>query len=231
MSIFTLLHAFTGSAADGQSPTGALLLSGSKLYGLSPNGGANGIGTAFSMNLNGSGFTLLHSFDGSGDGQNPHGSLTLLGSKLYGMAQGGGSGLNGTIFSMNLDGTGFQVLYQFTGSTTDGGEPNDSLIASGTKLYGMTADGGSISGGVAFSINSDGSDFTILEDFTDENGFSPEADLTLSADSQTLYGMTPSGGDSGNGVVFSLPTDVPEPAGIALLTFGGVLCATRRRRR
>jgi uncharacterized repeat protein (TIGR03803 family) len=96
---FALLHMFTGDVTDGGLPNGSLTLSGSTLYGMTGNGGANGVGTAFQMNTDGTDFTLLHSFVGS-DGQNPQGDLTLDGSTLYGMTQqGGGSGL-GTVFSI-----------------------------------------------------------------------------------------------------------------------------------
>jgi len=163
----------------------------------------------------------------------PQGSLTQIGSKLYGMTQGGGTGPYGTIFSMNLDGSGFQLLYQFPGgSGPSGAGPGGSLIAVGTKLFGLTNVGGSIGWGTAFSINSDGSGFTVLQNFAGQttDGATPEADLTLSADNQTLYGMTEAGGTHNDGVIFSLPSGVPEPTSIVFLVIGGVLCTTHRRR-
>jgi uncharacterized repeat protein (TIGR03803 family) len=63
-------------------------------------GGDDGAGTIFKINADGTGFTLLHEFaDGSDDGSNPMGSLTLVGSTLYGMTPYGGDDGAGTIFS------------------------------------------------------------------------------------------------------------------------------------
>ena len=55
-------------------------------------GGADGLGTIFSEDIDGTNFTLLHSFAGGpGDGANPIGDLLLSGSTLYGMTLRGGS--------------------------------------------------------------------------------------------------------------------------------------------
>ena len=44
----TVLYTFTGGISDGSSPYGALILSGSTLYGTAAGGGASGVGTVFS---------------------------------------------------------------------------------------------------------------------------------------------------------------------------------------
>src|SRR2546421_10983111 len=63
-------------------------------------------------------FTVLHTFpsasapDGANDdGANPSGGLMLSGNTFYGTATYGGSSGWGTVFSLNLDGTGFSNLY------------------------------------------------------------------------------------------------------------------------
>ena len=77
-------------------------------------------GNLFSINTDGSGFNNVHSFSG-GDGDVPYGSLTLIGSTLYGMTSGGGANGKGTVFSMNTDGTGLRTLVSFSG--TNGSRP------------------------------------------------------------------------------------------------------------
>ena len=87
----TILHSFTGGANDGQSPSGALVQSGSTLYGVTPAGGNSGDGTAFRIGADGIGFGLLHSFAGlPNDGSLPHGALIQSGPTFYGMSEGGG---------------------------------------------------------------------------------------------------------------------------------------------
>jgi uncharacterized repeat protein (TIGR03803 family) len=229
---FALLHSFTSSSSDGRMPYGSLTLSGSTLYGMTAQGGANGSGAAFKMNTDGTGFTLLHSFNcGSSDGLSPYGSLTLSGSTLYGMTSGGGVNNFGTAFKMNTDGTGFTLLHTFTTSSSDGNVPYGSLTLDGSTLYGMTVGGGVSNSGTAFQMNTDGTGFTLLHSFVGggSDGRNPMGDLTL--DGSTLYGMTYYGGNGGSGLgtVFSIGV-VPEPSSMGLVLLGVGLIGWRRLR-
>jgi hypothetical protein len=160
------------------------------------------------VNTDASGFAVLKSFTGSDGGHPYHGNLVLSGSTLYGMA------LN--VFKVNTDGSGYTVLKNFNGS--DGYIPFAGLVLSGNTLYGTTGTGGSSYSstnqgyGVVFKMNTDGSGYTVLKNFTGSDGYCPTADLVLSGN--TLYGTTQSGGGSynppnnyGDGVVFMLNTD------------------------
>ena len=75
------------------------------------------------MNTDGTDYQVLHEFAGKpDDGAHPYGSLTLVGSKLYGMTStggsggisGGGSGY-GVIFSIDTNGEQLQGPVQFPG--------------------------------------------------------------------------------------------------------------------
>ena len=97
------------------------------LYGTTEAGGTNGVGTIFSINANGTGYTVLYSFaGGSSGGAEPTGDLTLVGSTLYGTTQAGGAYGDGTIFSINTDGTGYQLLYSLPGGA-GGNDPAAGL--------------------------------------------------------------------------------------------------------
>jgi len=223
---FTLLHTFAGGVSDGRNPFGSLTLSGSTLYGMTQQGGVSDIGTAFKVNTDGTGFTLLHSFAGGGsDGRLPNGSLTLSGSTLYGMTQQGGGSDSGTAFQMNTDGTGFAVLHSFTGGGSDGLYPFGSLTLSGSTFYGMTSQGGGNDGGTAFQMNTNGTGFAVLHTF--DVSESPYDSLTLSG--STLYGMTYGGGDNAVGTAFSIVV-VPEPSSMGLVLLGLGLIGWRRLR-
>ncbi len=205
---FALLHDL--SYSDGQQPNGSLILSGSTLYGVAPYGGSNSKGTVFKLQTDGSGYTKLHEFAGGGaDGENSWGSLVLAGGYLYGLTSAGGDLNRGTIFKVKTDGTGFSLLHEFAGGTSDGRYPLGSLALSGSTLCGMTPNGGDVDfAGTVFKVQTDGSGYAVLHEFTGgaADGYQPYGDVIISG--STLYGMTSSGGDSNRGVVFSLPVTV-----------------------
>jgi uncharacterized repeat protein (TIGR03803 family) len=212
---FSILHSFAGGSTDGLCPLGGLILDSSTLYGMTGWGGGIGgnddRGTIFKMQTDGSGFTLLHAFAGGSDGQQPAGSrLVLSGTTLYGMTEYGGSSSSpgigkGTIFKVNIDGSGYTVLHAFTGGTNDGASPQGGLTVIGGTLYGTTKNGGTSDYGTLFRIGIDGSDFGILHSFgsNTSGGVWPCGDLTLSG--TTLYGTAQQGGGhSPYGTIFKM---------------------------
>jgi uncharacterized repeat protein (TIGR03803 family) len=58
---------------------------------------------------------------------------------------------DGTIFSIQTEGSGFTSLYSFTGGS-DGAAPEGSLILSGNTLYGMTVNGAVSDAGTIFDV-------------------------------------------------------------------------------
>ena len=196
---YSILHSFGDASVlnDGRTPNGGLVLSGSVLYGMTPSGGMNGVGTIFRINTDGSGYAIVRSFGSYSDGISPMGSLTLSGSTLYGMTQGGGRHGVGVIFQVNTDGSGYSVLHAFgEGTDYDGAQPGNSrLTLSGSTLYGMTVGGGGSatrSGfGVIFKIDTDGAGYTVLHRFNDgtllNDGYYPYGSVAVSGG--VLFGM------------------------------------------
>ena len=220
---YARLHSFWDPAIlnDGASPHGALVADGSLLYGMTQGGDSSGCGTVFSIQSDGSDYKKLHNFCDPAvdhDGQEPWVAILVHNSMLYGTTRNGGTQNSGIIFSMNPDGSGYKKLHDFgdPAIADDGLMPFGSLISDGSKLYGMTPEGGSGQGGAnkkgtVYSVNPDGSGYTILHNFTGSatDGGSPNGDLTFVGN--TLYGMTYTGGAfgaaPGYGVIFSLNPD------------------------
>jgi uncharacterized repeat protein (TIGR03803 family) len=79
------------------------------------------------------------------------------------------------------------------------------LVLSGNTLYGTASGGGGFEGTV-FAVNTDGTGFTVVHNFTGgSDGDTPIGGLFLSGD--TLYGMAQYDGNpgpAGNGTVFSI---------------------------
>jgi len=199
----TSLYSFA-AGGDGASPFAELILAGGTLYGTAQFGGDNGYGTVFAVNTNGTGFRSLYSFTGANDGANPYAGLVLSGNTLYGTTINHGVLNDGTIYSINTNGTGFNVVYGFLGGT-DGAYPYAGLIVSGSTLYGTARQGGDAGSGTVFKLNTDGTSFVELHGFTDfADGGVPYARLVLS--SNILYGTTYEGGSSNFGTVFAVST-------------------------
>ncbi len=213
---FTTLVQFTGTGgtASGDYPSDGLLLSGTTLYGMTEEGGVNGLGNLFSVGMDGSNYQNVVSFTGIGgaaSGAIPVGSLIRSGTTLYGMTFGGGANGIGNIFAVGINGSNYQNLLSFTGTggAASGQYPEDSLILNGTRLYGMTVLGGANGIGNIFSVGTNGSNYQDLISFTGTGGTAsgnvPFGSLILNG--TTLYGMTYKGGGNGYGNVFSAGTN------------------------
>ena len=107
--VFSVLHNFDGN--KGAQPSGELLLAqDGKLYGTTSTGGTNDkgsatlFGTIFSIARDGTGFTSIHSFQGS-DGASPSGRLLQLNPTTFvGITQSGGRCSQGTVYQLSLTG-------------------------------------------------------------------------------------------------------------------------------
>lgn len=207
----------------GASPSALIAVSGGTIFGTASAGGVAANGTIFLLTTNGSTFSALHNFSSldaqSGtnpDGATPWGGVVLSGAKLYGTTSAGGAGGNGVVFAVGTNGTGFTTLHSFApldplaATNADGAIPYGGLVLADGTLYGTTFAGGSGGGGAIFSIQTNGSNFTVLHHFpatdpttrTNTDGASPSAGLMLS--SNVLYGTASAGGAGAVGTVFAL---------------------------
>lgn len=205
-SAFTNLHYFT-SGTNGAYPFAGLTASGDTLYGTHQAGGTGFSGAVFSLSTNGADFTQLFSFTGGTDGFYPRGGVIIASNRLYGTV----NGLYGAVFAVNADGTGFTNLHSFTptsggvssGTNEDGANPQAGVVLSNGKLYGTTPFGGSYGYGVVFAVNTDGTEFTNLHNFSGgSEGAYPVGGVIIS--SNILYGATAAGGTNDLGTLFSL---------------------------
>ena len=209
----SILKAFPGDPSDGSSSVASLISDGAgNLYGTTTLGGASDNGTVFTLKTDGSGFTVLHSFEGgASDGSTPEASLILDGAgNLYGTTAGGGASNQGTVFTVKIGGTGFAILHGFSSGTSDGANPYAAVVLDGAgNLYGTTLSGGTWNQGTVFRINTDGTGFAVLDSFgslTQLDGAAPQAALILDGGGY-LYGTTTGGGASAYGAVFRVKTD------------------------
>jgi len=144
---------------------------------------------------------------------NPYGSLTISGNVMYGATVYGGTLDEGSVFSINKDGSNYKTLWSFEDTgvafNASGSGPEGNLTLIGNRLYGTTFVGGANANGQIFSIRIDGSGFRDLWDFADtgslgnQNGSEPGGSVVLIGNK--LFGYT-SASHVGNGILFSIDT-------------------------
>jgi uncharacterized repeat protein (TIGR03803 family) len=202
------LYSFTGGDDGANPPAGVSLDAHGNLYGTSSFGGANGVGVVYEISPSDSGWTqtILYTFQGTTDGQNPVGGVVLDNDgNLYGGTFDGGVNGGGTVYELSPSASGwtFTVLYSFTGGY--GGPYNKLTLAKGS-IYGSTNSDGANGFGSIFKLTpSNGSwKFTDLHDFA---GGSDGALLfgSVAVDSAgNVFGTTNEGGSQNQGLVFEI---------------------------
>ena len=184
------------ASVDGSTPYGSLVQGpDGNFYGTTAKDGASGNGTIYRLTPKGV-YTVLYTFQGSPDGQNPQNNLYFASDgNLYGTTARGGANGAGTIFRISPAGV-FTLLYTFTGGT-DGNFPQSSLIeGSDGNFYGTTVYGGAVNAagfegyGTIYQMTPNGV-LSTLYTFSggDDDGASPYAGLVEGSDG-LLYGTT-----------------------------------------
>jgi uncharacterized repeat protein (TIGR03803 family) len=221
------VHSFTGSG--GAYPVAALVAGpGSIFYGTTQFGGDGGSGTIYSVDPTTTpvSFNSIYSFTEAGDdGIGPVAALVMGSNGLfYGTTTVGGTGLKGTIFSIDTTSNPvtFATVYSFTGG--GGAYPYAALVTGSNGLfYGTTINGGSQDKGTIFSFNPTTSPATVnvLHSFDGTTGGAvPLATLVAGANG-VFYGTTTYGGTAAFGTIFSFdPTTSPATVTV-LHSFNG----------
>src|SRR5262249_41622500 len=148
-----------------------------KLFGVTHEGGANGYGTVFSLNTDGSDYRVLYSFGPDEIGGGPWGELLLgkdgnfYGTNFNAFPFGGGS-----VYRLSPDGT-VSLVADFE-PFFFGGNPMGRLTEGPAGiLFGTLLNGGPGAGGGAFSVTTSGQ-ATLLQPFDAHDPLSyPETGL------------------------------------------------------
>lgn len=211
-SAFATTFVFLEPEAGGLGPSGPMVAAADGfLYGTSVEGGDSNLGTIWRVRRDGSGFELLKALPpgpslNQPEGSSPRGLIAASDGKLYGAAALGGTTSNlGTVFRLNRDGSGFEVLRIFQPTGGDCRNPQAPPIeASDGKLYGTAKFGGGSAVGAIYRMEKDGTTYEVIHRFTGPaNGANPSDALLEGADGR-LYGTTEGGGPGGGGVVFAV---------------------------
>lgn len=193
-SDFQVVHYFD-QVGSGFGPYAGLTEYNGFLYGSTLYGGEGGNrGTLFRIRPDGTEFTKLHDFSGP-NGAHPEAELIVMDNVLYGTTNEGGASNVGTVFRINTDGSGFTILHSFGGM--DGSQPSRGVVHDRNgNLYGMTTYGGENGVGVIYKVNTTGSAFGKLFDFSYASGESPNGMLVIREDTYMPAGSFATFADS-----------------------------------
>lgn len=163
---FQVLYHFKSSNNDGLK--GGLSLINSKFWGTCLSCGASGAGLIYSIDSDGiSNYSIVHQFNGT-DGSSPVGELIESNNKIWGVTTYGGIFFDGTIFNLELDGTGFATIFDFSNNDSNGNitgrYPKRGLKDIGGRLWGSLNNNGNY----IYSLSNDGSN--IVMEFTASSG-------------------------------------------------------------
>jgi uncharacterized repeat protein (TIGR03803 family) len=211
---FSTIYSFT-SGTDGSDPQ-ATLVAGTdgELYGTTVAGGASGHGTVFRITLTGS-LDVLYSFTGGDDGGSPMSGVTFGDDgNLYGTTVAGGSNSFGTVYQLQLAGSGSLNTIHAFASGADGASPFAGLaLGTDGNFYGAAEAGGTANFGTLYQVNTTGSGlaYTTLFTFTSgADGANPFAGLVQGSDGN-FYGLTETDGTGSAGTVYQLGATFTAP--------------------
>ncbi len=165
--------------------------------------------------------STIHTFTPLTDGNVTYPPLVQgADGKFYGVNSAGGRSSNGTIFSLNANGSGFTTLNTFTQSN-QGTTPEGGIVqARDGNFYGTTYTGGSGGAGTLYQMIPSTGKLAILSTFTDSNpGGNPVGTLIEGIDGY-LYGTARYGGTDNYGTIFRSTLAAGTTATLATVTGG-----------
>ncbi len=190
------------AATKGEVPVGGLFeASDGRLYGVTYEGGTNGLGVLYVYDPSINMFAVLKHFNGLGNGAHPYGGVVQAANGiLYGLTINGGTQDEGVLFQYDIGSNSLSKLHDFNGSV-DGANPEGIVLqASDGHLYGLMSAGGPSGKGGIFMYDISQDLFVKKMDFNGSNGDSPHGSLIEYESS--LWGMTSYGGVNNKGVLF-----------------------------
>ena len=213
-----VIYNFSATGADGANPSaGMTIATDGTMYSTTPDGGASGAGTVFSLKKTSKGWkqTVIQSLNGSSNGGFPYEGLMMdTAGNLYGAAPAGGASGQGVIYRLSPTKKGWvdTVLYSFTGQNGDGSGLYwiDLISDASGNIYGATSFGGTNGNGTVWELVYSKTKKNYSEKILHEFGASGSGDGNnpyggLVMDSKgNLYGTALNGGSSNLGAFYKL---------------------------
>jgi len=216
---YTTLHTFTPATDGGYGLAGVTEVPGDKLFGAEVEGGTNNGGTIYSINKDGSNFTVHHHFI-SATGTNPESRLVLFDGKLYGTTSNGGDIGYGVIYVINADGSNYRVLASFPSVSLSDMPAGDISISSNGRIFGAFREfiQGTSGSKRMFKVDTSGVDLDFFVDVNQRDNGDATKSILLLPDDETIFYVTSELGRHEGGALSQ--TDTTGIGGLSLFHFG-----------
>ncbi|MEL6558706.1 MAG: MBG domain-containing protein [Bacteroidota bacterium] len=147
-----------------------------KIWGVNSAGGTNGKGTIYTVNLDGTGLTVVANIPTTSESSAGARAPQLINGKVWVVAGTGGANGYGEIYTLDTDGSNFQTVYSFDVGLR---RPVAELIEYNGRIYGscVNEDANTFFGGI-YSLNNDGS-----------GGYIEEFATTTANNRTPIYGL------------------------------------------
>ncbi len=209
---FTIHHQFDISNPfdpQGSQPQSRLVLFDGRLFGTTTGGGSAGVGVIFTINLDGSGYKVLHEFPAGfiGIGDMPNGDISITSNaRIIGAYNQFTSFQTGyqRFFKVDTSGNNFEG-FGIVNQRENGHFNNTPLLIDDETIFFTTQTLGRHDGGVFSQGDTSGTSSGLFHFGASANGFKP-GELIKASDGK-FYGTTVYGGPGGNGTIYSMSTN------------------------
>lgn len=223
-----VVYSFTGYTDGGNAATQLVLDSSGNAYGTTVIGGTYQCGTIFEATPQATPpwpEKTLYSFTCYGDGKYPHGGVTFdAQGNLDGTTTAGGTGYcsgDGCGVVFQYASARERVLHAFTGEADGFGPGSPVAIDAKGNVFGTAPDGGADGLGTIFEIMKWGKEKTLHAFTGGSDGSTGSLGAPLLDASGNIYGVTETGGTSGNGIVYEVSPRGAKSKFTTLYTFHG----------
>jgi len=212
---YQALYTFPVDSDPRSNFNGVIQSSSGLLLAANPIGGVGGAGILLSINSAGGSATVVYDFGAAFTGSTPNALCLASDGRLYGAT----GTINGTLFGINQDGSGFASLHHFMGGTFDGANPVGISSGRNGYLYGITSIGGTAGAGTVFGLRTDGSQYSVIYNFNNAGPYYPIG--IIQGNDGFLYITTESGGSAGLGAICKVAVDGTGFAVIHSFSYAG----------
>lgn len=183
----------------GSQPWGSMTVYNNKLYGLTYNGGTNGVGVIFEYDPATNIFTKKIDFNFTTHGGFGLSNLVLFQGKFYAALSDANAAVEGTLIEWDPVTNICTKKQDF--NSTNGRWPHGSMVEYQGWLYGLTYQGGTTQDGVMYGFNPVSNLMGVGFHFNSlPRGADPVNALTVVG--TKMYGITFNGGTSDHGAIF-----------------------------